>query len=50
MRPEIDLIEREINLEELNEMEDLVPMTRPDRNRLRRWVYSGHSVDENPWG
>ena len=50
MRPEIDLIEREINLEELNEMEDLVPMTRPDRNRLRLWVYSGHSVDENPWG
>ncbi len=50
MKREIDLIDQEIYLEELNEMEDLVPMTRPERNRLRRWVYSGHSVDENPWG
>ncbi|MGI6057355.1 MAG: DDE-type integrase/transposase/recombinase [Bilifractor sp.] len=30
-------------------MEEVVPMTTPDRNRLRRWVYSGHSTDTNPW-
>lgn len=37
------------NLEELNEMETFVPMTLYERNRLRRWVYSGHSVHDNPW-
>lgn len=39
----------EIHIEELHEMEEFVPMTTPDRNRLRRWVYTGHSVDSNPW-
>ena len=49
MTADIDPIDHEVNLEELNEMEDFVPMTRPERNRLRRWVYSGHSIGENPW-
>lgn len=39
----------EIHLEELREVEEVVPMTTPDRNRLRRWVYTGHSTDTNPW-
>lgn len=51
MREPIDdrKIWHDIHLEELNETENIVPMTTPDRNRLRRWVYSGHSVDTNPW-
>ena len=39
----------QIHLEELNEMEMIVPMTLIERQRLRRWVYSGHGVDSNPW-
>jgi len=38
-----------IHLEELHEMEEFIPMTLMERNRLRNWVYSGHSVNENPW-
>ena len=49
MAANIDPIEHEVNIEELNEMEDFVPMTRPERTRLRRWVYSGQSVRKNPW-
>lgn len=41
--------EHAIHLEELHEIEKFVPMTLPERNRLRKWVYSGHGVDENPW-
>ena len=50
MRPDIDMTDHEIHLEELHEMEEIFPMTLPERDRLRRWVYAGHSVDENPWG
>ena len=42
-------IEKECRLEELHDMEYFVPMTLPERNRLRKWVYNGHSVDSNPW-
>ena len=38
-----------VRLEELHEMEEFIPMTLPERERVRKWVYSGHSVSENPW-
>lgn len=44
-----DSLAHAIHLEELHEMENFVPMTLPERSRLRKWVYSGHGVDENPW-
>lgn len=44
-----DTLEHYICLEELHEMEEIVPMTLPERKKVRNWVYSGHSVSENPW-
>lgn len=49
MRMEEKTLDQYIRLEELHEMEELVPMTLPERNRLRNWVYRGHSVSQNPW-
>lgn len=40
----------QINIEVLHEMELVVPMTLPERTRLRKWVRSGHEVESNPWG
>lgn len=39
----------EINIECLHEIEDLIPMTLNERENLRSWARSGHSVDSNPW-
>lgn len=49
MRRKAETLEQDIRLEELHEMEEFIPMTAPERNRIRKWVYSGHSVDSNPW-
>ena len=38
-----------INIVELQEMEELVPMTLRERKCLRRWVHKGHEIDSNPW-
>lgn len=42
-------VDYEINLEALHEMEEFVPMTLNERNRLRGWVKAGHDIDSNPW-
>lgn len=34
----------------LNEIERLIPMTLRERRSLRRWVYTGHDPETNPWG
>lgn len=31
------------------EMEDCVPMTKTERNCLRKWVRQGHDPETNPW-
>lgn len=49
MKRKKDTLARYICLEELHEMEELIPMTLLERNKVRQWVYSGHSVSENPW-
>ena len=49
MRYDKKSIDYQINLEALHEMEDCVPMTRPERNALRNWVKAGHDIDTNPW-
>ena len=40
----------QFNLCALKEMERLIPMTLPERRALRKWVYSGHEPETNPWG
>lgn len=45
-----DAVDYEVNKESLREMEEVVPMTGPERKKLRVWVRSGHDVESNPWG
>jgi hypothetical protein len=42
-------IDYQINLETLKEMEECVPMTKKERDCLRKWVCEGHDPDTNPW-
>lgn len=42
-------IDYQVNILALKEMEEIVPMTIHERNRLRRWVRAGHELDSNPW-
>lgn len=42
-------IDYQINLLALDEMEDIVPMTRNERRCIRKWVRSGHEIESNPW-
>jgi len=49
MKQEENSFGRELCLEEMHEMEETIPMTLSERNRVRKWVYSGHTVRENPW-
>ena len=41
--------EFEFNLDAMHEMEDHIPMTRPERKSLHFWVQHGHDIDTNPW-
>ena len=43
-------IEFQLNKVALREMEEVVPMTRSERNAIRKWVRQGHEVESNPWG
>lgn len=42
-------IDYQVNLEAFHEMEACVPMTKPERNALRRWVKKGYELESNPW-
>ena len=42
--------EYQCNIAVLNEIEELIPMTLRERRSLRRWVYTGHDPETNPWG
>ena len=39
----------EINRFALKEMEELVPMTLPERTAIRKWVRDGYELESNPW-
>lgn len=39
----------QLNMEALREMEESVPMTKRERESLRKWVKKGHDPDTNPW-
>ena len=43
-------VDYQINVTTLQEMERIIPMTLRERSRLRKWVYSGHDPETNPWG
>lgn len=44
-----DSFEYRINLEALREMEECVPMTRSERDAVRKWVHTGHELESNAW-
>lgn len=44
-----DSIDYQVNLNSLREMEEMIPMTRKERSRLRSWAFKGYDVDTNPW-
>ncbi len=49
MRYKKGSVDYAVNLEALREMEEVVPMTRHERECLRNWARSGHDIDSNPW-
>jgi len=42
-------LEYQVNRQTLYEMEECIPMTRRERNCLRKWVRKGYAPDINPW-
>lgn len=42
--------EKELLWEQLEEYEETVPMTTPERKELHQWVRQGNSIYSNPWG
>ena len=40
----------QLDLFTMHEMEEEIPMTLKERGRLRKWVYTGHDPETNPWG
>lgn len=49
MRFEKGSPEFEYNIDAMHELEDHVPMTRPERKLLHYWVVFGNDIDTNPW-
>lgn len=49
MRFDKDSAEYDVNIYALQEMEEVVPMTLPERNALRKWARSGYDIESNPW-
>lgn len=49
MRYPKDSAEYMVNMESLRELEEVVPMTLPERSALRRWVTKGFDIETNPW-
>lgn len=49
MRFEKNSLDYQINMEAFHEMDDCVPMTKPERDALRRWVKRGNYIESNPW-
>lgn len=39
-----------LQLELLRELEETVPMTLSEREKVRDWVYYGNDIETNPWG
>ncbi len=39
----------QVNMFAFHEMDECVPMTKPERDNLRNWVKKGYDIDTNPW-
>lgn len=44
-----DSVDYQMNLVALEEIENFIPMTKRERQCIRRWVKRGHDPDTNPW-
>ena len=42
-------IDYQVNMEAFHEMDECVPMTKPERDAVRSWVKGGHELESNPW-
>ena len=38
-----------VNMFAFHEMDECVPMTKPERDSLRNWAKKGYDIDTNPW-
>ena len=45
-----DWVARQVNMETLREMEQMITMLTADRTALHRWVIKGNDPERNPWG
>lgn len=45
-----DSVDYQVNWEIFHEMEECVPMTKPERDALLKQVKKGFDIDDNPWG
>ena len=44
-----DPVDHALDVTDLHEMEENIPMLSSERKSLRYWVYTGHSPETNPW-
>lgn len=42
-------VDYQVNMESLREMEECVPMTKFERDAIRRWASRGNDIEINPW-
>lgn len=49
MRADKNSIDYQVNLVALQEMANVVPMTRRERHCLRKWVHKGNEFESDPW-
>ena len=38
-----------MNMEAFHDMDERIPMTRPEREALRYWAQKGYDIETNPW-
>lgn len=39
----------QVNWIAFQDMDEHIPMTRPERTALRNWALAGHDIETNPW-
>lgn len=42
-------IDYKLNMMAFHEMNNCVPMTKPERDAVRNWVKNGYELESNPW-
>ncbi len=49
MRYQKHSVEYTVNMESLRKLEEVVPMTMPERSALHNWASKGFEIYTNPW-